>query len=291
VLTLEATPALLAHAELAEGPVWDADRGLLWWVDITPGVVHAFDPVGGFDRAYPFWCSVGAVALRHDGTLLVAAEHGFAVLDPANGSVATILAWPAEAPARRANDGKCDPEGRFLVDRMGLDAAVGQGGLYRLDADLTLTSLVDGLTVPNGLAWRSDGGEMYFIDSPSRAVTAYGYDLSTGDLGAARPLAALMGDGVPDGMTIDADDCLWVAIWGGSRVVRLTPQGDILMTITLPVSRPTSCTFGGPELDELYITTARQGLSHSELKREPLAGSLFRARPGVTGVLPVPFAG
>jgi sugar lactone lactonase YvrE len=289
MLTSEATPLLLAHAELAEGPVWDADRGLLWWVDITPGLVHASDPVGGSDRPYPIGRSVGSVALRRDGTLLVAADDGFAALDPATGALVTILAWPPEAPPR-ANDGKCDAEGRFLVGRLALDSAPGQGGLYRLDGDLTLTPLLDGLTVPNGLAWRSDGRELYFIDSARRAVMAYGYDPSSGDLGSGRELAALGDDGEPDGMTIDADDCLWVAIWGGSRVVRLSLQGEVMVTIHLPVSRPTSCTFGGPELDELYITTARQGLSPDELARQPLAGSLFRASPGVRGVLPTPFA-
>jgi len=217
VLTLEATPLLVAHAELAEGPVWDADRGLLWWVDITPGVVHASDPVGGSDRPYPISRPVGAVALRRDGTLLVATDGGFAVLDPATGGLTTSLAWPSETPVRRANDGKCDSQGRFLVGRLAIDSAVGQGGLYRLDGDLILTPLLDGLTVPNGLAWRSDGREMYFIDSARGAVTAYGYDPSTGELGVGRQLAALGGAGEPDGMTIDADDCLWVAVWGGSR--------------------------------------------------------------------------
>ncbi len=289
MLTLEATPVVPARAELAEGPVWDADRGLLWWVDITPGLVHALDPVGGADRSYPIGRPVGSVALRRDGTLLVATDDGFSALDPATGALGTILARPAEAPPR-ANDGKCDPRGRFLVGRVGLHSAAGQGGLYRLDEDLTLTPLLDGLTIPNGLAWRSDGREMYFIDSPRRAVTAYGYDPSNGELGEGRQLGGRVSDGEPDGMTIDADDCLWVAVWGGSRVMRLSPEGDLLMTISVPASRTTSCTFGGPDLDELYITTARQGLSPDELAREPLAGSLFRVRPGVKGVLPVPFA-
>lgn len=291
MIEAEATPLLPARAELGEGPVWDADRGLLWWVDITPGVVHALDPLGGADRAYRHGRPVGSLALRRDGSLLLATDDAFAVLDPTSGCVTTLREAAVGSAGSRANDGKCDPRGNFVVGRIGHEAAVGQGSLHRLDADLTLATLLEGLTVPNGLAWRSDGRILYFVDLARRAVAAYPYDPAIGALGSPRDLPVLHGDGEPDGLTIDAEDCLWVAIWGGSRVVRLSPHGEVLTTIRLPVSRPTSCAFGGEALDELYITTARQGLSPAELAAQPLAGSLFRVRPGVRGVLPMRFAG
>ena len=288
---LQAELVLDVHATLAEGPVWDARRGLLWWTDIPEGSVHAFDPVRAQDARFRAGGPVGALTLRGDGSLLLAMQDSFATLDPASGRVETILALPPEPHPRRANDGKCDPRGRFLVGRMALDESEGCGDLYRLDADRCVTRLLDNLTIPNGLAWRADGRELYFIDSPRRQVTAYPYDVVTGTLGLGRALVRFEGDAVPDGMTTDADGCLWVALWGGGRVLCVSPGGEILATVGLPVSQVSSCTFGGPGLDELYITTAREGFGPDDDAREPLAGCLFRVRPGVRGHLPVPFAG
>jgi len=272
----QAQLVLDSHATLAEGPVWD---------------VHAFDPATGADRHFAIGSPVGAVALRRDGSLLVAARNSFATLDPTTGRIETVLVLPPEPQPRRANDGKCDPRGRFLIGRMSPDAAEGVGGLYRLDGDLSLTALLARLTIPNGLAWRSDGREMYYIDSPRREVTAFQYDPATGSLGPSRTHVRFEGDPVPDGMTIDAEGCLWVALWGGSRVVRVSPDGVILTTVQFPASQVSSCTFGGAELDELYVTTAREGFGPEDDAREPLAGCLFRVRPGVRGLPAVPFAG
>jgi sugar lactone lactonase YvrE len=234
---------------------------------------------------------VGAIAVRRDLTLLLATSDAFAVLDPGSGRVETLVALSSEPWVRRANDGKCDPTGRFLVGRMSMDAVPGTGSLVMLDEDLTLHQLLDNLTIPNGLAWRPDGRELYRIDSPRREVTAYAYDLATGALGSSRSVVRFAGAAVPDGMTIDAAGCLWVAMWGGSRVVRVSPDGDILATVHVPASQVSSCTFGGEHLDEIFITTGREGEGMDDSVRDPFGGCLFHVRTGIRGLPPVPFAG
>lgn len=291
-----------ARATLGEGPVWDDRRNVLWWVDIVAGLVHAYDPASGQDRSIPVGSPVGAVALRGDGTLLVAAAERLAVLDPETGTLRTLVDLPAAATPLRCNDGKCDPDGRFWIGRMGRDAAEGAGALLRFDADRTLTTWLTGLTIPNGLGWSADGGRMYFVDSTWCAVREYAYDRATGAMGEGRTLVSFPDDGggpdgslpvgsLPDGLTVDAEDHLWIALWGAGRVVRVSPDGLVVERIELPVSQVSSCTFGGVDLADLYITTAREDLPADALAREPTAGGLFRARPGVRGRPAVRFAG
>jgi sugar lactone lactonase YvrE len=280
-----------AHATLGEGPVWDAARGALWWVDIPAGLVHRFDPRTGADRAMPIGSAVGAVALRRGGTLLVAVAEGLAELDPDSGRLRSLLSFASGDRPLRCNDGKCDPAGRFWVGRMAMDAEPGAGALLRVDPDLAVTTRLAGLTIPNGLGWSPDGNRMYFVDSTWGEVREHPYDTATGSMGEGRALVRFPDDGsVPDGLTVDAEGHLWVARWGAGCVVRVTPDGAVVDRVDLPVSRVTSCTFGGEDLDVLYVTTAR-GDDAADLAREPLAGGLFRCRPGVRGVFPVPFAG
>jgi sugar lactone lactonase YvrE len=281
---------LPARAELAEGPVWDAARGVLWWVDIRAGHVHAFDPRAHADRTFDIGTPVGSLALRTDGTLLLAAQDAFLGLAPETGAVGALLNWPPETHPRMSNDGKCDSVGRFVVGRLSRAGQPREGALYRLDADWTLNELLTGLTVPNGLAWSHDGSTLYFNDSASHEVRAYAYGRE-GDLAApGERLLAWNGAGEPDGMTIDEDGCLWVADWGGGQVRRISPTGEILATVTVPASQVSSCTFGGAHFDELFITTAREGFGPDDDAREPLAGSVFRSRPRVRGLPAVPFA-
>jgi len=281
-----------ARATLGEGPVWDEVRGVLWWVDITAGQVRRFDPNAGDDRAVDVGSPVGAVALRRGGTLLAALADGLGTLDPDGGSLRTLLPLGGDEGRLRCNDGKCDATGRFWVERMALDAAPGAGALLRVDPDLTVSTHLTGLTIPNGLGWSPDGRTMYFVDSTWREVRAYPYDPATGTMGDGRILARLPDDGsVPDGLTVDEEGHLWVSRWGGSCVVRVAPDGSVVDRIELPVTRVTSCTFGGRDLGDLYITTARGGADAADLAREPLAGGLFRCRPGVRGMLPARFAG
>ena len=281
-----------ARAGIGEGPVWDAARGVLWWVDVFAGLVHRYDPRPGADREFEVGSAVGAVALRHDATLVAALVEGLAALDPDDGRLVTMLTFAPGDGALRCNDGKCDPVGRFWVGRMTLDAAPGEGSLVCVGPDRSVTTRITGLTIPNGLGWSPDGTRMYYIDSSWHEVREYPYDLATGAMGEPRTLVRFPDDGsLPDGMTIDAEGHLWIALWGAGCVVRVSPEGAIVGRIDLPVSRVSSCTFGGDDLSDLYITTARADATPEQLADEPFAGGLFRCQPGVRGVLPVPFAG
>lgn len=289
---MEPQLVLDARATVAEGPVWDPNRKCLWWVDILAGLVHSFDPVTSKDAAIQVGTTVGSVALRGDGTVLVASDNQFAALEPEGGKIVSMLNLEAAAPDMRMNDGKCDPMGRFWVGRMAFDGAAGRGELLRLGADRTVTSMLGSLAIPNGLGWSPDGLHMYFIDSPTRQVTGYRYDAVTGIIHDGRCVVSLGAEaGMPDGLTIDADGFLWVAMWGGGCVLRIAPDGRARERIALPASQVTSCAFGGDDLADLYVTTAREDFGPEDAAREPNAGGLFRLRPGVRGLRSVPFAG
>lgn len=290
---LRAELVLDAQATLGEGPVWDPGRRVLWWVDILGGVVHGFEPATGADRAIAVGEAVGAIALRARGGLIVAAAGRIAALDPETGGIETLVTFEPETPPRRMNDAKCDPTGALWFGRMALDGAPGLGSLLRLDPDLRLTIVETGLAVPNGMAWSTDGRRMYFIDSVRRQITEGRFDAASRMVEPGRPLLEFPEDaGLPDGMTIDAEGCLWVAMWDGGCVLRIAPEGLILDRIDVPgVSQASSCTFGGDDLRDLYITTARENFSDDDATREPNAGGLFRLRPGPRGMLADPFAG
>ena len=282
-----------ARATLGEGPVWDPDRRLLWWVDILGGVVHGFDPATGDDRAIAIGEAVGAIALRASGGLIVAAAGRIGALDPETGRIDDLVTFEPETPPRRMNDAKCDPTGALWVGRMALDGAPGLGSLLRLDPDLRLTIVETGLAVPNGMAWSTDGRRMYFIDSMRRQITEQAFDAATRMVEPGRPLLDFPeAAGLPDGMTIDTEGCLWVAMWGGGRVLRIAPDGRTIDRIDVPgVSQASSCTFGGDDLGDLYITTARENFTEDDATHEPNAGGLFRVRPGPRGMLADRFAG
>jgi sugar lactone lactonase YvrE len=282
-----------ARATLGESPVWDPDRRLLWWVDILGGVVHGFDPATGGDRAIAIGEAVGAIALRASGDLIVAAAGRIGALDPETGRIDDLVTFEPETPPRRTNDAKCDPTGALWVGRMALDGAPGLGSLLRLDPDLRLTIVETGLAVPNGMAWSTDGRRMYFIDSLRRQITDQAFDAATRMVEPGRPLLEFSEDaGLPDGMTIDTEGCLWVAMWNGGRVLRIAPDGRAIGGFDVPgVSQASSCTFGGDDLGDLYITTARETFTDDDAAREPSAGGLFRVRPGPMGVVADRFVG
>lgn len=288
----QATLQLVAdtRAEIGEGPTWDAGRAVLWWVDIMAGRLHRFDPASAMDRSIDVGSPVGAVALRRSGTLLLALAEGLASLTPDEPRGPTMLrALGTPGDGLRCNDAKCDPAGRCWVGRMAIDLAARVGSLVRVDADLAAVTRLTGLTVPNGLGWSLDGRTMYFTDSAWGEVRAYPYDPLTGTMGDGRTLVGRQEDGsMPDGLTVDADGHLWVARWDGGSVDRIDPNGQVEERVTLPVSRVTSCAFGGADLGDLYITTAR---GDGDQPAEPYAGGLFLCRPAVGGLLPVPFAG
>lgn len=278
------------RADLGEGPSWDAETRRLIWVDITAEIVHRFDPPSGEDERFEIGQPVGAAVPATDGRIALAVSDGFSFLDPATRDVERITHVETHLEDTMMNDGKCDPEGRFWA---GTKDAVGSrpiGALYRLGADRRPVQMLGGLTVSNGLGWSLDRTTMYFIDSPTQRIDVFDCDLTAGEISDRRTLTEIPKDwGLPDGMTVDEEGFLWVAFWGGSAVRRFDPQGRVVSTVEFPVTQVTSCAFGGEDLSDLYVTTARNGLSERHLRRQPLAGGLFRLRPGVRGLPPRPF--
>ncbi len=274
-----------ARGTPAEGPVWDRRRRVLWWVDITGRTVHAFDAFTATDTATTLDTMVAAVAPRRDKEGLVAAvRDGFAFLDPHTAALDPIHTLEPTDPPVRMNDGKCDPRGRFWAGTMGLLGEDGAGALHRLDPDGRVHTMLIGLGVSNGMDWSDDQLTMYYIDSHAGGVDVFDYDADSGAISSRRRLVDIpRSDGVADGMTLDADGRLWVAIHRGGCVRRFSPAGDLLAVIELPVGQVTSCAFGGDELSDLYITTSAARLTPAELEAKPLAGSLFVCRPKAKG--------
>jgi sugar lactone lactonase YvrE len=277
--------------ELGECPVWDDRSSTLLFVDILAGRIHRWRRGGTAIETRDTPSHVGAVAPRAGGGFVVALQDGCGVADAWDADIRTLATF-ARGDRTRANDGKVDPGGRFLVGTMAYDAVSPLGSLYRLDPDGALTVLRSGVTISNGLGWTVDGATFYYADTPTGRVDRMRYDVATGQPGPAETFVELRpGVGSPDGLCVDVEGGVWVALWGGSAVHRYDAAGRVDAVIDLPVSQVTSCAFGGPALDELYITTARVGLEAATLAREPLAGGIFRARPGVRGVPVGPFRG
>jgi len=281
-----------ARALLGEAPLWDAAEGALYWVDIKGHAIHRFDPASGADRAWPTAGDVGSLALRESGGLVIATAAGFRFFDPESGREQAIVDPEAERPGNRFNDGKPDREGRFWAGSMDDAEAAPTGALYRLDPDLSCHRMVEGIVCSNALCWSPDGRRLYFADSIRRTVWCWDFEPESGAIANRRVFLELEpGDGDPDGATVDAEGHLWLAHWGGWRVTRYDPDGRAERTVTLPVAQPTYPAFGGPELDRLYVTSARIGIEAAGLARQPLAGGLFAFDPGVKGIAERRFRG
>lgn len=282
-----------ARAEVGESPIWHAQRQVLYWVDILKCQVHIYNPATKRDRAIHVGQFVGTVVPRKAGGVMVALQRGFARLD-LNTEMLDFIADPeADKPGNRFNDGKCDPAGRFWAGTMPIEGAEPTGSLYCLHANLTVKKMLSPVTCSNGIAWSLDKKTMYYIDTPRMTVDAFDYDLATGNIANRRTAITIPpGIGSPDGCTLDAEGMLWIAHWGGSRVTRWNPaSGQLLDTVPVPATNVTACAFGGPNLDRLYITTARVGLDSAALRQNPREGGLFVAQPGVTGLEACEFAG
>ena len=282
------TPELLfdARAELGEGPFWDAHTQTLHWLDILNKRVYA-----GADLLAQLDEFIGCAALRRDGGLILALKNSIVDLQPDSVKPA-LLATLNEPANNRFNDGKCDPAGRFLVGSMDMNETDPTGALYSFDGK-TVTKLLTGITISNGLTWSPDHKTFYYTDTPTRQVTAFDYDLATGQITNPR-LAVRVPDGLgwPDGMTSDTDGNLWIALWGGAQVTRWDPRtGRLLEQIPMPVLQPSSCIFGGADLNELYVTSARKGLSQEKLQEYPLSGGVFKITTNVAGIPTFQFAG
>lgn len=276
------------RALLGEGPTWDAERGVVWWVDITGRQIHATS-LDGRDRALHVARPLAVVVLRASGGLLGATPDGFVAVDTETGALTLLAPVELDDPATRMNDGKVDPTGRFWAGTMFDSGDPGGGALYRLDADLRVTRMLKPVSIANGLDWTDDDRGMLYIDTTTRRVDLIEYDAVTGDLGARRPWVTIPdGAGHPDGMTLDSEGCAWVALWGAGCVVRFSPAGVPLTRVDVPAQQTSSCCFAGPGLDQLVITTAS---GPNPETAGAGAGGLYVARPGVRGRLPTAFAG
>ena len=276
-----------------EGPCWDARTGTLYWVDMFHRALHATNPATGADRIIETDSTVCAPAPRAAGGLIVMLEKRLVFLDPATGATEDVATIEESVSGNRANDAKCDPKGRFWVGTMAIDAADGAGGLYRVDTDGGVTQMLDGVTIGNGLAWSADHATMYYIDSAVGEVWAFDYDAASGDIGNRRAAVTIPeGWGLPDGMSIDSEGLLWVALWGSGRVVRFDPRdGSAKHAVRTGADQTTSCCFGGPDLDQLFITTSAYQLDAAALASQPRAGGVFRAAPRATGLPTDAFGG
>lgn len=276
-----------ARANLGEGPLWDARSGELLWVDIMAGMVHRFDLASGVDRAFDVGQPVGAVVPRASGGYAFALRDGFAVGDA--GGVTVVAPIEADRPDVRMNDGACDSRGRFWAGTMQLEYERGAGALFRLDATGAAETMLTGVTISNGIAWSPDDTTMYYVDTTTRGIDAFDYDADTGTIAGRRRLATIeKSAGQPDGLVVDAEGCIWVALWEGWAVRRYAPDGTLLGIIEIPAARVTKPAFGGDGLDDLYATTASPD-AHDDA--QPHAGGIFRARPGVRGLAPHAYTG
>ncbi|MCX2733840.1 SMP-30/gluconolactonase/LRE family protein [Saccharopolyspora sp. NFXS83] len=273
-----------ACAEHGEGPVWHEGWPGLRWVDMLAGDVLTLLPGGTVRRAH-----VGSVAAalrpRAGGGAVLAVERGFALAEDDLADVRPCGELWAD-PGVRMNEGGCDPHGRFYCGSMAYAATPGAGRLYRLDASGHAEVVLDGVTISNGLAWSPDGAGAYYVDTPTQCVDAFAY--RDGELTDRRRLVRIdPALGAPDGLAVDAEGCVWVALWGGAAVHRYAPDGGLLAVVELPVPRVTACTFGGSDLADLYITTSRQ---ETDLRRHPEAGALFVLRDAGRGLPVLPYA-
>jgi sugar lactone lactonase YvrE len=284
--------ALDVRVDLGEGPIWDVERQRLLFVDIMQGGLHVFDPSSGGDRVYDIGQAVSAVTPTVRGDWMAAVKDGFLRVDPTTGATTPAAAVEHDRPDNRMNDGYCDPRGRFWAGTMSMVHAREAGALYRLDPDGRVTCMLTGVTTSNGLDWSPDGRLLYYVDTGTGRVDVFDFDLDRGQVSGRRVFAAIPAqDGKPDGLIVDADGCVWVALWGGSAVHRYAPDGRRDRTIALPVSHPTKCAFGGADLSDLYITSASGPLSAEARAAEPHAGSVLHCRPRGKGKAPTPFGG
>jgi sugar lactone lactonase YvrE len=265
--------AARAGAVLGESPTWDSSTSTLLWVDIPASAVHRFDPVKGTDAVMDTPQHVGAAKPRAKGGLVANLRDGVALLEP-DGGKRWLVYWEREGV--RGNDAAVDPAGRLWAGTMRYDEAAGGGWLARVEPDGAAKVVLDDVTISNGIGWSPDTTRMYYVDTPTRRIDVFDYDLSTGDAANRRPLCAIEDtDGSPHGLCVDADGCVWVALWGGYALRRYTPEGVLDREIQLPVRQPTACAFGGQDFTDLYVTTASAGVPDEEL-----AGSLL-VLPGI----------
>jgi len=271
---------------LGEGPTWSPRDNALYWVDILTPSVHCYDAATGTDSETPLGVMVSLVVPKASGGLVVATPGGLMSLDPATRRLAPFCHPESERANIRYNDGKCDRRGRLWVGSMDIGAAANRGHLFRVNGDGSWKRADSGFTVPNGIGWSPDNKAMYVTDTYRQTIYRYDFDLASGTVENRRALITIAAsDGKPDGLTVDDQGCLWVALWDAWHIARFSPEGQLMQRVRMPVPRPTSCCFGGDNLDTLYVTSASLRLTEEQLASAPLSGSLFAlSLPDVRGL-------
>lgn len=277
---MQAKLILDAKATLGEGPAWDSKTQTLYWLDILEKRIYADTRI--LAQLDDLVC---CIAPRTNGNLLLGTRLGFANLNPDSVQLTVLASLDSEPPTNRLNDGKCDPAGRFLAGTMDMNERNPNGALYSFDGAQT-TRLLNGITISNGLAWSPDHKTFYYIDTPTRQIKAFDYDLAAGQIANPRTAVHVPESlGWPDGMTSDTDGNLWVALWGGAQVTKWHPDtGKLLEQIPVPALHTSSCVFGGKHMNELYITSARKNMSETDFKKYPLSGGLFKVETHTAGM-------
>lgn len=285
--TNQASVLIDSKNQLGEGVMWHPEEKVLYWIDISPGILYRFDPKTGQTQSWLMEAMIGTVVPASPEGLVVALETGifhFTIQE----TLVRLCDFP-EAPEQgnRFNDGKCDPSGRLWVGTMNKQVRANAGKLYLFNGD-SIVPRLENLTISNGMAWSADQRTLFFIDTVDYAVAAFDFDNQTGNITNKRTILEIPPKmGAPDGMTIDRDGMLWIAHWGGSCVARWNPEnGELLDTIMVPAPHVTSCIFGGDKLNTLYISTAREGLSKKQLIEFPLSGGIFSYISEIRGTVP-----
>jgi len=277
-------PLLGARDQLGEGPHWDHVAEELLRVDITNGRVHAWRPATGATWSLSLEGDVSAVVPRKRGGHVLAVGHEI-VLRDADGTLRPLVGVERELDDNRFNDCRCDARGRLWAGTMSRSRTPGTAALYRVDPDGACARVLDGTTISNGIGWSPDGERMYFIDSTTQRIDVLDFDADTGTIANRCTLIEIdPRDGLPDGLTVDAEGGIWVALFGGGALRRYDADGTLVAAIPLPATNPTCPAFGGPQLDTLYVTSARHRLTPDQLAAEPLAGALLELDPGVRGL-------
>ena len=276
---------------IADSPVWSERSGELLWVDILAPAIHTGNPSRRDSASALLPSLVGSIALRSSGGLIAAFQNGIGFVSDRY-EVDIVAAPEADRPQNRMNDGKCDSHGRFWVSSMSMLREPGKGSLYRFDPDQSLHTVQSGLSILNGPDWSPEDDRMYLTDSLANRLIAYPYDPNTGSLGEAKTLLQLPQDKpVMGGIAVDVEGFIWTAMWDGSEVLRIAPDGRIVTRISIPVPRPTGVTFGGDDFDTLYVTSSRIRMSATQIEIAPLSGSVFAIDVGVCGRRPNEFTG
>lgn len=272
---------LPAANKLGEGPLWHKAEEALYWVDIEGHCFHRFFPKTQIQEIFQVGQPIGCLAFCTSSRLVLGLRDGLAFWDWSTGSIEIVANPEAGRKGARFNDGKVDGNGRLWAGTLGEDD---QSFLYRLDSDGTIHTMETGVSISNGLGWSPDNRQMYYTDSPLRVIYSYDFNLETGSVSNRRDFVRVPADdGYPDGLSVDRDGFVWSAHWDGWRITRYDPDGKIERVIPMPVQRPTSCTFGGPDLDQLFITSAWTGLHEIDRREQPLAGDLFHIQTDIIG--------